>query len=56
MEYIEGSDLANLIENSRTVPVLQACDPIRQAATGPHNGHEREMIHRDIKPDNLMPG
>ncbi len=36
------------------MPVESACDAIRQAAEGLEHAHQRGMVHRDIKPQNLM--
>ena len=36
------------------LPVAEACDYIRQAALGLQHAHEQGMVHRDIKPHNLM--
>jgi serine/threonine protein kinase len=54
MEYVDGIDLAKLIQQSGPLPIPRACDYIRQAATGLQHAHERGLIHRDIKPGNLI--
>jgi len=55
MEYVEGKDLAKLIgEQQRPLPVEQACEIIRQAALGLQHAHEKGLVHRDIKPQNLL--
>ena len=54
MEYVEGYDLAKLVKSSGRLPVVKACYFIRQAALGLEHAHERGMVHRDIKPGNLM--
>jgi serine/threonine protein kinase len=54
MEYIEGTDLAKLVRVSGPLPVLVACDYIRQAALGLQHAHERCLVHRDIKPANMF--
>src|SRR5205807_1110207 len=36
------------------MPLPLACDYVRQAALGLHHAFERQMVHRDIKPHNLM--
>jgi serine/threonine-protein kinase len=54
MEYVEGTDLARLVEQSGPLPVRQACEYIRQAACGLVHAHEKGLVHRDIKPGNLL--
>ena len=54
MEYIDGVDLASLVDEQGPLPLAKACDYIRQAAEGLQHAYERRMIHRDIKPHNLM--
>ncbi len=55
MEYIDGTiDLAALVKKNGPLPVPQACEYIRQAALGLQHAHERGLVHRDIKPHNLL--
>jgi serine/threonine protein kinase len=54
MEYIEGTDLAKLVKQGGPLPVLQACEYVRQAALGLQHAHEKGLVHRDIKPHNLI--
>jgi serine/threonine protein kinase len=54
MEFVEGTTLSSLVEQQGPLPVAQACDYIRQAAVGLQRAFEHGMIHRDIKPHNLM--
>jgi WD40 repeat protein/serine/threonine protein kinase len=54
MEYVEGHDLAKTVKDGGPLPVAQACDYIRQAALGLQHAYERGMVHRDIKPHNLL--
>jgi len=54
MEYLDGIDLAKLVKQSGPLPVSQACDFIRQAALGLQHAHEKGLVHRDIKPGNIM--
>lgn len=54
MEYVDGVDLAKMVKQGGPLPVAEACDYIGQAATGLQYAHERGMVHRDIKPHNLM--
>jgi serine/threonine protein kinase/WD40 repeat protein len=54
MEYVDGQDLHRLIGKAGPLPAAQACDYIRQAALGLQHAHERGLVHRDIKPQNLL--
>src|SRR5262249_60670387 len=54
MEYVEGTDLAKLVKERGPLPVGQACEYVRQAALGLQHAHERGLVHRDIKPGNLL--
>ena len=54
MEFVEGTDLATVVKHRGALPVDEACDCIRQAAEGLQHAHEKGMVHRDIKPHNLM--
>jgi serine/threonine protein kinase len=56
MEYVEGIDLARLLKELGRLPVAEACDYVRQAALGLQHAHERGLVHRDIKPHNLLRG
>ncbi|MGA2065778.1 MAG: protein kinase [Thermoguttaceae bacterium] len=54
MEYVVGTDLAQLVLRQGPLPVPLACDYIRQAALGLQHACEHGMVHRDITPRNLM--
>jgi serine/threonine-protein kinase len=54
MEFVEGTDLGKLVKQGGSLPVQQACEYIRQAAAGLQHAHERGLVHRDIKPHNLI--
>src|SRR5262249_6214449 len=54
MEFVEGTDLGKLVKQGGPLPALQACDYTRQAACGLAHAHERGLVHRDIKPHNLI--
>lgn len=54
MEFVEGIDLAKLVSRRGRLEIGEACDLIRQAARGLQHAHERGMVHRDVKPANLI--
>lgn len=54
MEFVEGNDLAEIIRRRGPLPVAEACECIRQAAIGLQHAYENGMVHRDIKPGNLI--
>src|SRR5439155_4089813 len=54
MEFVEGTDLAKYVEEKGPLPVAHACHFIRETALGLEHAHEHGMVHRDIKPHNLM--
>jgi serine/threonine protein kinase len=54
MEYVEGISLAQLVSQCGPLPVAEACNCVRQAALGLQHAHEQGMVHRDVKPQNLM--
>lgn len=54
MEYVDGVDLSRTVRDRGALPAAEACDYIRQAAIGLQHAYQRGMVHRDIKPHNLM--
>lgn len=54
MEFVDGMDLARLVAESGPLLVRQACEYIRQTALGLQHAHERGIVHRDVKPSNLL--
>ncbi len=54
MEYIEGRDLQNIVKQEGPLPLEVACNYIAQAADGFQYAHENGLIHRDVKPANLL--
>ncbi len=54
MEFVQGVDLERHVTDHGPLPIAVACDYIRQAANGLHHANERGMVHRDVKPSNLL--
>ncbi|MEM9622527.1 MAG: serine/threonine-protein kinase [Pseudomonadota bacterium] len=54
MEYVEGQSLKQLIRSTPDLPPARAAELIREAANGLAAAHAKELVHRDIKPDNIM--
>jgi serine/threonine-protein kinase len=54
MEYVPGTDLYKLVKAQGPRPPAQAADFIRQAALGLQHAHERGLVHRDVKPANIL--
>ena len=54
VEYIPGTDLRRLVRSKGKLSVQQAANIIKQSAEGLAHAHERDLIHRDIKPGNIL--
>jgi serine/threonine protein kinase len=54
MEYVDGLDLARLVKSKGPLPVTHACYFTHQVALGLQHAHEHGIVHRDIKPGNLI--
>jgi len=54
MEYIEGETLHGLLSQHRSLPVEQVIDIVRQVCAGLDYAHAHGVIHRDVKPANVM--
>jgi len=54
MEYVQGRDLKTLVEQDGPLPPLTAAEYIRQAAEGLAYAHRLGLVHRDMKPANLL--
>ncbi len=54
MEYVDGLDLSRMVKAKGPLPVSHACNFAYQAALGLQHAHEEGLVHRDIKPGNLM--
>jgi len=54
MELLEGETVDVIIKEKRSLPILEKLNVMIQVCNGLHYAHERNVIHRDIKPGNLM--
>jgi serine/threonine protein kinase len=54
MEYVEGLDLAKMVKTKGPLPIAHSCNFVHQAALGLQHAHEHKMVHRDVKPANLI--
>ena len=54
MEFINGCELKDLLKSGAGLPIDVALDIVAQAAEGLAFAHSRDIIHRDVKPANIM--
>ena len=54
MEYIEGNTLTSIIAKNRTISLSDILFIGAQVSSGLHAAHEKGLVHRDIKPGNIM--
>ncbi len=54
IEFVEGKDLGEILHEQYSMGQVEVLDIVRQAALGLEMAAEKGVIHRDIKPDNLM--
>ncbi len=53
-EYVPGMDMRKLVKSNGPLPINQAASIIMQAAQGLQYAHEQGLIHRDVKPSNIL--
>jgi len=54
MELVNGQDLDGFVRSRGALPVSRVCDLFRQVAEGLAEAHRNGLIHRDIKPPNII--
>ena len=54
MEFVKGESMAELVNRKGRLPVVHCCNYIWQAASGLNHAFQQNMVHRDIKPHNMM--
>jgi len=54
MEYLEGADLAAILEKRGPLPAQEAVDYVLQASEAIAEAHALGIVHRDLKPSNLF--
>jgi len=53
-EFVPGMDLRKLVKHQGPLPVAQAAKIVMQAAMGLEYAHQQGMVHRDVKPGNIL--
>jgi serine/threonine protein kinase len=54
LEYVDGTNLHDIVRRHGPLSIARAAHYIRQAAHGLQHAHEAGLVHRDIKPGNLL--
>lgn len=54
MEFLPGRDLDAIMRDQSPLPVSWSCEVIRQTSLGLQYAHEQGLVHRDIKPHNIL--
>ncbi len=54
LEFVDGPNLDTLVQQRGPLPVGEACEIIRQTALGLQHAHELGLVHRDVKPANVL--
>ncbi|MBX9583133.1 MAG: serine/threonine protein kinase, partial [Gemmataceae bacterium] len=54
MEFVDGESLGQRVERTGALPEAEAVRLIAQVCDGLHRAHKRGLVHRDVKPDNVL--
>ncbi|WP_437786214.1 serine/threonine-protein kinase [Sorangium sp. So ce1097] len=54
MEYLEGEELRTVLKRDKVLPPERLVRMVSQLALGLAEAHERKVVHRDLKPDNIF--
>jgi hypothetical protein len=54
MEFLEGETLGEVISSRTALPLIRKLDIIIQASRGLDYAHRRQVVHRDVKPSNIL--
>jgi len=54
MEYLEGEELRTLLKREKVLPPERVIRMMAHTAIGLHAAHEKKVVHRDLKPDNIF--
>ena len=54
MEFLEGAELKDIINSGKLLAVPEVVDIAAQVADGLWFAHQQDIVHRDVKPSNIM--
>ena len=54
MEFLQGRELRDVLNDGKRMPVEQVINVVAQVAQGLAYAHEHGIVHRDVKPSNIM--
>src|SRR6188768_3102033 len=54
MELVQGESMGSILRRELRLPAIQAVQMLLPLADGLRSAHEKGIVHRDIKPDNIL--